>query len=355
MDPGVKVSVVMPVRDAGPYLEDAIRSILDQSYRDFEFIIRDDGSVDGSTEILREWAARDPRIRLFIGEGPLGPAESSNWVVRQASAAFVARMDADDISCSERLARQLAVLEADPGACLVGALWEGIDPKGNRVRPRDRWRLAQPGPFAPFPHGSIMFRRAAFEQVGGYRQACNFWEDADLYLRLAEVGRLLVLPDILYLHRSSGHSTRIVSPSEWVEEAVDRMYRSLGAAPPVDEARPASSRPRKVLPKVFVSLGSTNLWAGQRPGMLRRLWRRSELGWDRGSAAVLAWALWGSVSPRSLRLALRTLIRLRDFSVRARYRDGVAYPWRPILSKAAAAGEQEHVNTHKAPGAGAVP
>lgn len=327
-----KVSVVMPVRDAGPYLEEAIRSILDQTYGDFEFIIRDDGSVDGSTEVLRAWAARDPRIRLFVGDRPLGPAESSNWVVRQASAPFVARMDADDISCPERISRQLQVLEGDPEACLVGTLWEGIDPSGKRVRPRDRWRLSQHGPFAPFPHGSILFRRAAFDRIGGYRQECNFWEDADLYLRLAEIGRLLVLPDILYLHRSSGHSTRIVSPSEWVEEAVDRMYRSLGAAPPPGKAATAPGSPRKVLPKVFVSLGSTNLWAGQGPGVLRRLWRRSQLGWDRGSAAVLAWAVWGSVSPRSLRLALRTLIRLRDFSVRGRYRDGVAYPWRPTLA-----------------------
>jgi GT2 family glycosyltransferase len=330
-----KVSVVMPVRDAGPYLDEAVRSILGQSYRDFEFIIRDDGSVDGSTERLREWAARDSRIRLFIGDRPLGPAESSNWVVRQASSPFVARMDADDVSCPDRLARQLAVLERDPDACLVGTLWEGIDPSGRRVRPRDRWRLSQRGPFAPFPHGSIMFRRAAFDRVGGYRQECNFWEDADLYLRLAQIGRLLVLPDILYLHRSSGHSTRIVSPSEWVEEAVDRMYRSLGAAPAPDAAAATSGPPRKVLPKVFVSLGSTNLWAGQRPGVLRRLWRRSDLGWDRGSAAVLAWALWGSVSPRTLRLALRTLIRFRDLSVRGRYRDGVAYPWRPRLAGAA--------------------
>ena len=101
-----RVSVVMPVRDAGPYLEASLRSILDQSFTDFELVIRDDGSVDGSTEILRDWAARDPRIRLHIGERPLGPAESSNWVVRHSTAPFVARMDADDISHPDRLRRR---------------------------------------------------------------------------------------------------------------------------------------------------------------------------------------------------------------------------------------------------------
>jgi glycosyltransferase involved in cell wall biosynthesis len=140
----------MPVRDAGPYLEDCLRSILEQTWQDFDFVIRDDGSVDGSTEILRHWAARDPRIRLFVGEESLGPAESANWVMRRTEATYVARMDADDIAHPDRLRRQLAVFDSCPDACLVGTLCEGIDANGHRVRPRDRWRLTRPGPFAPF-------------------------------------------------------------------------------------------------------------------------------------------------------------------------------------------------------------
>ena len=217
----------MPVRDAGPYLEDCLRSILDQTYQDFDFVIRDDGSVDGSTEILRHWAARDPRIRLFIGERSLGPAESANWVMRRTEATYVARMDADDIAHPDRLRRQLAVFDSCPDACLVGTLCEGIDANGRRVRPRDRWRLTRPGPFAPFPHGSIMVRRDAFERAGGYRSECNFWEDADLYFRLAGQGRLLILPNSLYLHRASGLSTRLVSPPGEVERAVDNFYRTM--------------------------------------------------------------------------------------------------------------------------------
>jgi glycosyl transferase family 2 len=332
-----RISVVMPVRDAGPYLEQSLRSILDQSFAGFEFVIRDDGSVDGSTGILRDWAARDPRIRLFVGDSPLGPAASSNWVVSKARAPFVARMDADDISHPDRLRRQLAVLEAEPDAVLVGTLWEGIDARGRLIRPRDRWRLSRSSPFAPFPHGSIMFRREAFERIGGYRVQCNFWEDADLYIRLAPLGRLLVLPDALYLHRSSGLSTRVVSPSEEVERAVDRMYRTLGgdAGAPQD---PAAPPPDRVLPMVFVSLGSTRLWAGDRPGVLGRLWRRGALGFNTGSLAVLGWALWGAVSPRSLRFVLRSMIRARDFAARRRYRDGQAYDWAPAVPPAAAAG-----------------
>lgn len=342
-----RLSVVMPVRDAGPYLDASMESILGQSFGDFEFIIRDDGSIDGSTDRLREWQARDRRITLHVGDRPLGPAESSNFVVRQARAPIVARMDADDISLPERLARQLAALDQDPGAVLVGTLWEGIDRTGRRVRPRDRSRLVRPGPFAPFPHGSIMFRRDAFERAGGYRRESNFWEDADLYLRLAGQGRLLVLPDALYLHRASALSTRLTSSSEEVERAVERMYRTLELGE-VD----APSRSGKVLPKVFVSLGSTRLWAGSSPAMLGPLWKRGDLRPNLRSLFILGWALWGAASPRSLRFALRNVIRLRDRRARARLVDGQACEWRPI--PAAAAPNADPVAVPRRPGAGIV-
>jgi GT2 family glycosyltransferase len=314
------LSVVMPVKDAGPYLDAAIRSVLDQSFEDFEFIIRDDGSNDGSTERLQYWAARDSRIRLFVGAESLGPAASSNWVVAQARGEFVARMDADDISHPDRLKHQFEVLHARPDACLVGTLWEGIDEKGRQVRPRDRWRLSRPSVFSPFPHGSIMFRRSAFERVGCYRLDANYWEDADLYLRMAAVGRLLVIPEPLYLHRASPLSTRLTSDQDVVERSVDRMYRRLNGLPAATE--------EKLLPRVFVSIGSTRLWAGRSPAVLRRLLSRGQLGFNGESAAVLAWALWGSLSPASLRFILRSVVRIRDRAVGKRFVHGWPEEWR---------------------------
>jgi hypothetical protein len=229
-------------------------------------------------------------------------------------------MDADDISHPDRLKRQLKILQARQDACLVGSLWEGIDERGRPVRPRDRWRLLHSTPFSPFPHGSIMFRRRDFDAVGGYRANANFWEDADLYLRMATAGRLLVLPDSLYIHRSSTLSTRLTSNQDVVEQAVDRMYRRMGGF----EASPSDG---KVLPRVFVSLGSTRLWSGRSPGVLRRLLRRGRLGWNRETAAVLFWALWGSISPSTLRACLRAVVRLRDRSAAQHFRDGSAYEW----------------------------
>jgi glycosyltransferase involved in cell wall biosynthesis len=314
----------MPVRDLAPYVEDSIRSVLRQSFADFEFIILDDGSTDGTRAIVREWAARDRRIRLFEGKEPLGPALSSNRAVAHARGDIVARMDGDDIAHPDRLRRQIEALDADPGACLVGTLWEGIDEAGRVVRPRDRWRLVHASPFAPFPHGSIMFRRTAFEQAGGYRAEADFWEDLDLYRRMAAIGHLIVLPEILYQHRASVLSTRLTSSRERVEQSVDRMYRlAKGLAAP--------SAGGRLLPRVFVSLGSTRIWAGRRPEILFRLLRRGALRFDAESAAILAWAIWGTLGPRSLRLCLAAGVTLRDRRVHHLFAGGAPWRWQPML------------------------
>lgn len=300
----MRLSVVMPVRNVAPYLDACIASILGQTYRDLEFIIGDDGSTDGSREIAERWARKDSRVALFESDAGLGPAGSSNWVVAQSRGELVARMDGDDIAHPERLRREIDALDADPHACLVGSLWEGIDPRGRRVRPLDRWHLAHPGPFAPFPHGSIMFRREAFDRVGGYRLEAEFWEDLDLYRRIQTVGRIIVIPAPLYQHRFSLLSTRLTSDSARVEASVDRMYRTaLG--------RPAAAGAR-LLPRVFVSLGATRLWAGRSPGVLGSLLSKSELRLSRESLLTLIWAAWGAISPGSLRGLLRTIIAMRD-------------------------------------------
>jgi glycosyltransferase involved in cell wall biosynthesis len=167
----------MPVHNAAPYLDEAVGSILNQTYRDFEFVILDDGSTDGSAEKLRDWANRDSRIRLHRQERNSGPAESSNLVVQHAGGSLIARMDADDVSYPDRLQQQIDLLNRRPDVGLVGTLCDVIDKDGHAVRSRDLWRLTRRSWFAPFPHGSIMYRRDLFELAGGYRDQCVYWED----------------------------------------------------------------------------------------------------------------------------------------------------------------------------------
>jgi GT2 family glycosyltransferase len=322
-----------------PYLDEAVRSILAQSHADFEFVILDDGSDDGSRERLRFWAAADSRIRLIEGERSLGPVGSSNLVVERALAPIVARMDSDDVSAPDRLERQLALLERDPQAVLVGSVWEGIDRHGRKVREADCSKVGDDGFAAPFAHGSVMFRREAFRRAGGYRIETAYWEDLDLYLRMAAQGRVLVVSRPLYRHRFSETCTRLTSSLAAVEEAVDLMFRCRAAFERGEDYQrllvPSAARPQpaRLHPYTFLSMGFISLWSGHRPRSLRRLLSRGALRPDLVTVKALVWAGWAAVSPRSLRKVMQILLRLRNQRAARRHHGEVA-EWRPRLRPA---------------------
>jgi glycosyltransferase involved in cell wall biosynthesis len=317
-----RLSVVMPVHNALPFLEEAIRSIVSQTYPDFEFVILDDGSTDGSTEVLHAWAERDPRIRLVLAEARLGPAGSSNRVVAEARTPLVARMDADDIAHPERIERQMALIDAEPGAVLIGTLWDVIDEKGRRVRPADRSRLLRVSPFAPFSHPTILFRKEAFDAIGGYRKEADRWEDIDLYLRFAAAGRVLVITEPLVTVRHSSVSTRLRDGRDTFEKAMHLMYCCVAEYVRGRDYTPILMGPHgpadgeKLMPPTFITVGSPLVWAGERPKAFPRVARRAQLRWSRGSAIALIWAAWADLSPRSLRLFLQSYLKVRNAAAR---------------------------------------
>jgi glycosyltransferase involved in cell wall biosynthesis len=330
----------MPARNALPYLDASIESILGQSFGDFEFVIRDDGSTDGTAEALRDWAARDRRIRLT--EGPqLGLAESSNWIVRESRAPLIARMDADDVARSDRLELQVALLREAPDLVLATSLCTTIDGDGRKVRGIDLWRIVRHSCFVPFPHTSAMFRRSAFDSIGGYRAQCEYWEDLDFFLRLAGHGRIAVIADDLVTHRQSKVSSRLVpADQDRIEAAVDRMYACLAAYGRGESYEPLIARGaaapagRRVQPMTVVSINSNRLWAGQRPRIALRLLKRARLRFDRPSFVALGWSALAQASPALLRTLLRTVVRLRNFAVRGRVRRGEVYDWKPHVRPA---------------------
>lgn len=302
----------MPVHNALPYLDAAVASVLGQSFGDFEFVILDDASTDGSTVRLREWAGRDSRIRLLEEPNNLGPAVSSQRVAKAATAPIVARMDADDISLPYRLADQLRVLSGHPEVGVVGGLYDIIGPDGRIVRGPEQWRLLAPRSVPPFGNGPLTYRREVFDRVGGYRRECEFWEDNDLIQRMAAVTPILVLPYSVYQVRQARVSNRLSANQDRVERAVDLMYRARTridqGASYEDLISPGLPNDRKVSPQVFISLGSITLWAGGRPRLFRRLLRRGDLGFNRRSIAALVWTAWGAVEPHSLRAFIRLLL-----------------------------------------------
>jgi glycosyltransferase involved in cell wall biosynthesis len=346
-----QLSVVMPVHNALPYLDAAVESILNQSFRDFRFIILDDASTDGSLERLREWAARDARITLIEEQENLGPALSSERVARAATTPIVARTDADDVSYPWRLADQLAVLERHPEVGVVGGLADVIDSSGRVIRPAEPWRLQHPRLVPPFGNGPMMYRREVFEATGGYRSECEFWEDHDLILRMAAISQVRVLPYAVYGVRQSTGSTRIASERERVENAIDLMYRSrerVTRNEAYDDLLTAPAEPtRRLDPRVFISMGSMELWAGGRPRFFRRLLRRGRLGLDYRSLSALVWTAWALLEPHSLRGFMRMLLLARNWRTPAPSRSGDAVVWpstgsvhKPVQSTRVRSGDQ---------------
>ena len=307
-----RVSVVMPVHNAMPYLDIAVESILRQTLQNFEFVILDDASTDGSTERLREWATRDPRIRLIEEKFNLGPAVSSQRVASAATGSVVARMDADDVSYPRRLEEQLDVLDTCPGVGVVGGLYDIIDASGRIIRGPEAWRLAHRASVPPFGNGPLMYRREVFEKIGGYRRQCEFWEDHDLIIRMGTASKILIVPHSVYQVRQSPVSTRFVSEQRRVERALDLMYRCrqrLEQHQAYDDLldTPAALE-SKVDPRVFISVGSMALWSGVKPKLFSRLLKRGNLGFDLRSLSALVWTAWASLEPRSLRVFIRLLL-----------------------------------------------
>jgi glycosyltransferase involved in cell wall biosynthesis len=310
-----RVSVVMPVHNAMPYLDIAVESILGQTFAGFEFVILDDASTDGSTQRLREWAARDARIRLIEEKHNLGPALSSQRVACAARAPVVARMDADDISLPHRLAEQLQVLDSFAGTGVVGGLYDIIDATGRKIRGPEAWRLVRPVSVPPFGNGPLMYRREVFDRVGGYRKECEFWEDHDLIIRMSGVSTIMIVPHSVYQVRQSPVSTRFASEQRRVERALDLMYRCrerLEQHRPYDDllAAPRNENAR-IDPRVFISVGSTALWSGGKPRLFRRLLRNGDLRPSFRTVSAMVWTAWASLEPRSLRTFIRGLLLAR--------------------------------------------
>lgn len=199
----MRLSVLMSVYNNAPFVERAVASILNQTHRDFEFIIVNDGSTDGSTEILRRLAATDPRIRLVEQEN-CGLVASLNRGFAMAQSDWIARMDGDDESLPHRFETQLAFLDRHPDHGVIGTQMVNVDEQGRTIRltndyPRDATAFLAAMEFLPLmSHPSAIIAKAAFEKVGGYRKIYRHCEDYDLWLRLSEVTRLCSVDEILY-------------------------------------------------------------------------------------------------------------------------------------------------------------
>ena len=221
-----KVSVIMSVYNGDRYLREAVDSVLAQTFADFELIVINDGSTDHSRDILAGYD--DARVRVFE-QSNRGLVASLYRGIGLAQAPLIARHDADDRSVPERLARQVEFLEHHPRVVIVGSSMSVMDEAGkimheHRVLLHDPELRQELLVRSPFAHGSVMFRRSAFDAAGPYQQ--EFWpaEDYELWLRLALKGELANIDDCLYVYREHDSGISAQNLARQVE-AVGRVQQ----------------------------------------------------------------------------------------------------------------------------------
>ena len=194
------VSVLLPVHNAVRYLPTALESVSRQTGVDFEVVVVDDGSSDGSFEVAEQHQGCP--VRLYRLTYNLGVTEALRFGLDRCDCKYVARQDADDVSFADRLRYQVAFLEANPRIAAVGTRVWILDEAGVPVRhgARLRW-LPQAQMLVgrnPFVHGSVTFRRDLAERVGGYLPCFEAAQDLSLWLRMGRLGRLAVMAFTLY-------------------------------------------------------------------------------------------------------------------------------------------------------------
>jgi len=220
-----KISVVMSVYNSQQYLHEAIDSILNQSFKDFEFIIIDDASTDSSAEIIKSYT--DPRIKYHKNEHNLGLTKSLNKAIKLSESPYIARMDADDISLQKRLERQYLYLINHEDIAMVGTFGTLIDENGKE---KDKISAALSPEeisaalvfYNQFIHSSVLYRKKVIVEAGLYNEEYKKAQDYELWLRLLSLDHKMVnLEESLVLYREHNESISVKTSQAQNDFSID--------------------------------------------------------------------------------------------------------------------------------------
>jgi len=249
----------MSVFNGQAFLAESIESILNQTFRDFEFIIIDDGSTDKTSEMLAAYAGRDPRIRVIRHENK-GRTASLNDGISLARANYIGRMDADDIALPDRFQQQIEFLTLHPEVGLLGGAVELIDHSGktfDSVRPplSDSEIKSIMLRYNPMWHPTVVMRKEVLLAVGGYRTAFDESEDYDLFLRMGERNPIANLHEFVLRYRIHANQVSVRNGKHQVECV-------LAAAAAAEVRKRGCSDPLlgidRITPKLLRRLGVTS-------------------------------------------------------------------------------------------------
>lgn len=198
-----KISVIMSVYNCEKYLKYAVDSILNQTYKDFEFIIINDGSTDKSREILESY--KDDRIKLFNNKNK-GLTKSLNEAIGYSKGEYIARIDADDIALPERFEKQVKFLDSNPEIVMCGTWADFINEDGEILREfrrpvTDRDIKREIVFHNPFIHPSVMMRKSVFDKIGLYDESFRHAQDYELWTRIVTKFKTANIPEKLLRYR----------------------------------------------------------------------------------------------------------------------------------------------------------
>jgi len=205
-----EVSVVTPVYNAAPYIGEAIENILNQTFSDFEFIIIDDQSTDGSWDIIQRFGQKDSRIRAFRNEHNLGIAGNRNVGIEKVRGRYVAWQDADDVSIRTRLEKQHRFLKEHPDVGIVGGYLQFFNEQGDgRIR---RYAMEDTAlrrtifRYSPVAQPAAMIRIEALREAGPYDLRWPPAEDIDMSFRIGTHYKFANIPEVMVRYRQHGAS-----------------------------------------------------------------------------------------------------------------------------------------------------
>lgn len=232
----------MPVYNTSKYISKALDSVLEQTFKDFEIIVVDDGSTDNSIEILKGYSTRDSRVRVFQNEQNRGVSYSLNYALRYASAPLVARMDSDDIMVEGRLEKQYAYMQKNPDCVVLGGqqtyINENDEITGNTTFPLTDTEIKKKFfQFQPIADPTSMYNRAKIPpEVFCFDESLTVAEGLDLYFRLFKYGKFANLEDSIVLYRQRQGSlfhTDIKRTFKFISMVRKRAIKQYGIKTPL--------------------------------------------------------------------------------------------------------------------------
>ena len=231
-----KVTVLMPVYNGERFLREAIESILNQTFTDFEFLIIDDGSTDATGQILSEYAQRDERIRIVMNATNIGLTKSLNKGIDLAKGEYIARMDADDISVVERLEKQVRFMEANTDVGVCGTWGYIINEEhcitGELIRATDAELVQALFLFGnELIHSSVIMKKTAVLHVGRYNEDFERTQDFDLWQRcIAANIKIVNMPEYLIqlrIHNESISNAQRERQEQLAQQVLRNAFASI--------------------------------------------------------------------------------------------------------------------------------